>query len=242
MKAFLATLRFLTILPLGRPGPFDPKGMVAHFPLAGLTVGLMLAVADSLLALIWPPMVAAALEAALLAAISGALHLDGLADTADGLYGHREPQTALAIMKDSRVGAMGLVAVVVVLLVKTAALGHIDHARFLALTLVPAYARAAMMVGMRLLPYARGPEGTGSAFFETPLANADFRYLIIPAALSLLLGWRGIVLNLVFALVTTALILLYRRRLGGITGDLLGAMSEIVEAALFTAVCMGAAS
>lgn len=242
MKVFLATLRFLTILPLGRPGPFDPRGLVAHFPLAGLAMGLLLAVVDSLLALIWPPMVVAALDAALLAAISGALHLDGLADMADGLYGHRDPQKALAIMKDSRVGAMGLVAVVVVLLVKTVALGHIDHARFLALALVPAYARAAMMFGMRLLPYARGPEGTGGAFFETPLANADFRYLIIPAALSLLLGWRGIVLNLVFALATAALIVLYRRRLGGITGDLLGAMTEIVEAVLFTAVCMGAAS
>jgi adenosylcobinamide-GDP ribazoletransferase len=70
------------------------------------------------------------LDVVLLAAITGAFHLDGLADMADGLYGQREREKALAIMKDSRVGAMGLVAVACVLLVKTVGLGSIDHARF----------------------------------------------------------------------------------------------------------------
>ena len=242
MNAVIASLQFLTALPLGRPRPFDPKGIIVHFPLAGLAVGLLLALVDHAAARLWPPLVVAALDVALLAAVTGALHLDGLADMADGLYGRREKEKALAIMKDSRVGAMGLVAVVCVLLVKTAALAHVQHARFLALMVVPAYARSAMIIGMRALPYARGPEGTGSAFFETPIGAADFRFVVLPVMLSLFLGWRGLLLNLFFAAAVTALILLYRRRLGGITGDLLGAMVEIIEAALWAVLCTGGGS
>jgi adenosylcobinamide-GDP ribazoletransferase len=241
MNAFIASLQFITILPLGRPRPFDPKGIIVHFPLAGLTIGLLLALVDQAASLILPPLVVAALDVTVLAAVTGALHLDGLADMADGLYGRRDKEKALAIMKDSRVGAMGLVAVACVLLVKTAALADAQHARFLALVIVPAYARSAMIVGMRVLPYARGPEGTGSPFFETPIVAADFRFAILPVALSLFLGWRGLLLNLVFAAAVTGLILFYRRKIGGITGDLIGAMAEIVEAVLFVAVCTGGA-
>ena len=239
MKALIASLQFLTALPLGRPRPFDPRGIVANFPLAGLAVGLLLALFDLAASALWPTVVVSALDVILLAAVTGALHLDGLADAADGLYGRRERAAMLAIMKDSRVGAMGLVAVVCVLLAKTAALGHIDHGRFLALLIVPAYARASMIFGMRFVPYARGEDGTGSAFFETPLAALDLRYLAIPVFFSLFLGWRGVLLNLVFAAATAALIALYRKKLGGITGDMLGAMAEIMEAALLLAVSAG---
>ncbi len=239
MKALIASLQFVTALPLGRPRPFDPRAIVAGFPLAGLTIGLLLALFDLAASAVWPSAVAAAMDVILLAAITGALHLDGLADTADGLYGRRERAAALAIMKDSRVGAMGLVAVLCLLLAKTAALGNIDHGRFLALLIVPSYARAAMIFGMRFLPYARGQAGTGSAFFEMKLTSLDFRYLAIPVFLSLFLGWRGILLNLVFAAVTAALIVWYRKKLGGITGDMLGAMVEIIEAALLLAACTG---
>ena len=190
-------------------------------------------------AALWPPLVASALDVILLAAITGALHLDGLADAADGLCGQHGREKALVIMKDSRVGAMGLVAVVCVLFVKTAAVGHIDHARFLALMLVPAYARSAMIVGMRMLPYARGKEGIGSRFFETPIRPMHFKYLALPVFLSLFLGWRGLLLNVVFAVTVVALITCYRKKLGGITGDLLGAMVEILEATLFLVACTG---
>ena len=242
MNALIACLQFITAVPLGKPRPFDPKGIVSCFPLAGLVIGFALALFDLAATALWPPLVAAALDAALLAAVTGALHLDGLADTADGLYGGREHAKALAIMKDSRVGAMGLVAVCLALLIKTAAIGHIDHDRFLALMIVPAYARSAMMFGMRFLPYARGKEGTGSAFFETPLTLLDFRYLTLPLLLSLFLEWRGLLLTLFFVVGTAALIGFYRLRLNGITGDLLGAMTEILETFLFLAACAGGAS
>ncbi len=239
MNAFIASLQFITAIPLGRPRPFDPRGIIVHFPLAGLAIGLVVALFDLVASAIWPPAVASVLDVVLLAAITGAFHLDGLADMADGLYGQREREKALAIMKDSRVGAMGLVAVACVLLVKTAGLGSIGHARFLALMIVPALSRSAMIVGMRVLPYARGREGTGSPFFETPLSTMDFKYLAAPLILSLFLGWRGLLMNLVFAVATVILVWFYRRRLGGITGDLLGAMVEILEAVLFLALSVG---
>jgi adenosylcobinamide-GDP ribazoletransferase len=118
-------------------------------------------------------------------------------------------------------------------------MGSLAHGRFLALMIVPAYARSAMMVGMRFLPYARGKEGTGSAFFETPLSAVDFKFVAAPVILSLFLGWRGLLLNLFFVAATAALIFLYRKKLGGITGDLLGAMTEILEAVLFLVACVG---
>ena len=239
MNRLIASLQFISALPLGRPRPFDPRGIIANFPLAGLIIGALVALVDRLAMALWPPLAASALDVALLAALTGAFHLDGLADMADGLYGHGERERSLAIMKDSRVGAMGLVAVVLVLLLKTAALSSVGSGRFLTLLIVPAYARGGMIFGMRFLPYARGPEGTGSPFFETPLGVREFRYLAVPAVLSLFLGWHAIWLNLFFALTVLALIRLYRRKLGGITGDLLGAMTEIIEAALFLAVCLG---
>jgi adenosylcobinamide-GDP ribazoletransferase len=239
MNAFIASLQFITTIPLGQPRPFDPKGIIIHFPLVGLAIGLGLALFDQIASALWAPLVAGVLDVVLLAAVTGAFHLDGLADTADGLYGHHEREKALAIMKDSRVGAMGLVVVACVLLVKAATIGSIAHGRFLVLMIVPAYARSAMMVGMRFLPYARGKEGTGSPFFETPLSAMDFKYVAAPVALSLFLGWRGLLLNLFFVIATTALIRLYRKKLAGITGDLLGAMTEILEAVLFLAVCVG---
>jgi adenosylcobinamide-GDP ribazoletransferase len=239
MNAFIASLQFISALPLGKPRPFDPRGIVVHFPLAGLAIGLLLALFDLAVAALWPPWVAGALDVAFLAAVTGAFHLDGLADTADGLYGHRDREKTLAIMKDSRVGAMGLVAVICVLLAKAAALGSIDHGRALVLIIVPAYARAAMIFGMRFLPYARGREGTGSPFFETPLSLPDFRYLSAPILLSLLLGWRGLLINLFFLAAIVALIAWYRKKMGAITGDMLGAMTEITETVLLLAACVG---
>jgi adenosylcobinamide-GDP ribazoletransferase len=239
MNRLIASLQFISALPLGKPRPFDPKGIIVNFPLAGLVIGLIVALFDLLATNLWPAAVASVLDVVLLAAATGGFHLDGLADMADGLYGHRDREKSLAIMKDSRVGAMGLVAVVLVLLTKTIALTHVERGRFLALLLTPAYARAAMMAGIRLLPYARGEEGTGSPFFETQLTIMDFRYLAVPVLLSLLLGWHAIVMNLFFVLITAGLILLYRQKLEGITGDLLGAMTEIIEAGLLLALCVG---
>jgi adenosylcobinamide-GDP ribazoletransferase len=235
-------LQFLTILPLGPAGRFDPRRAMRFFPVAGIVIGSIVSAFDALATLALPLPVVAALDVALLALITGALHLDGLADTADGLLGPHDRIRALEIMKDSRVGAMGVVAVALVLIVKTVGLGAVSQHRALALILVPALARSAMMVAMTTMPYARSGGGTGRAFFDPPARAADLAAIAVPFGVSVFLGWRCIVIAMVFAAVTALILRFYRRRLGGVTGDLIGALGEVMEAALWVALAVGVAS
>lgn len=234
MRAFIAALQFITAIPLGRGGSWDPRGMIPHFPLVGLLLGGILLAVDAVAVRFWSPAVAALVDVVALAALTGAFHLDGLADTADGLYGTRGRERALEIMKDSRIGAMGMIAVALCLAVKWAGISGLDAQRGWLLLLVPAYARAAMLVGMRFLPYGRGAEGTGHALFAEPLGPGVFVGLLAVVLISLGLGWPGtLVLNGGFALVCVGLLAWYRRKVGCITGDMLGAMTEVTEAGLF---------
>ena len=100
---------------------------------------------------------------------------------------------------------------------------------------IPAYARSAMLFGIRTLPYGRQDEGTGYDLFVTPLTLRDFTGLFGVAVLSVMLGWQAIFLNLSFVLLVVLILTYYRRKIGCITGDMLGAMTEASEAMLFMA-------
>lgn len=239
MDALVGALQFLTILPLGPPSPAAPRETVRFFPVAGIVVGALVSAFDALLIRMVPLPVAAVLDVALLALVTGALHLDGLADAADGLLGHHDRPRALAIMKDSRVGAMGLVMVVLVLMIKAAALGVLEQNRALALILVPAYARCAMLAGIRRLPYARPEGGTAHDFCGGDGRALEWIWLVLPFGLSLFLGWQALVINGAFLLLTALILRFYRWRIGGITGDLLGAQGEWIEALLLVALAAG---
>ncbi len=227
-----AAIQFATIFPVSRD-TFQPQRVAANLPAAGLFVGMLLAVFDRIALGLWPFPVVAVLDVVALAVVTGALHLDGLGDTADGLYGGNTKDRVLEIMKDSRTGAMGVVAIVCCLLVKAAALSDIDGGRFWMLVLIPAYARAGTLFGFRMLPYGRQNEGTALAFFEKPLALSDFRWLFLLVALTVFTGWRMIPIIMGFAGLTAVTIWFYKRKLGCITGDMLGAMIEITETGLF---------
>lgn len=235
VQALRAALGFLTILPVDSGANFSPKAMVPFFPLVGLVLGLVVAVWDLLACLVWAPGLVAVLDVILLAVLSGGLHLDGLADAADGLLGPHTKAQALAIMKDSRVGAMGLLAVVLCLALKAMALAELSSDRFLAILLVPAYARGSMLFGLRALPYGR-KQGTGKAFFGKSFDDSAFVGLALPALLSLWLGFGALVLHGTFLAVSLTMVWFYRRRLGCVTGDMLGAMGEVCEALLFLAL------
>jgi adenosylcobinamide-GDP ribazoletransferase len=209
---------------------------MASLPIAGLIIGLLTALFDSLALRLWPAPAVAALDVVFLAVISGALHLDGLADTADGLYGGKTRERALEIMKDSRSGAIGVVAVACCLLAKWAGIFSLDESRFLLLTLIPAYARSGVLFGFAFLDYGRQGEGTARAFFDEPLSRYDFRWLLLPVALSLLTGWQCLLINGWFAAVTITVLLFYKRKIGCITGDMLGAMIEVSETMMFLGV------
>jgi adenosylcobinamide-GDP ribazoletransferase len=233
MTHLRSAIRFMTVLPAGPPTGFDAVAMAPWFPVVGLLVGGLTAAADALAGRGWGPGTVAVLDVLLLAGLTGAFHLDGLADTADGLFSHRPRERVLEIMKDSRIGSMGVVALCGVLAVKWAGIGALHDHRALLLFLVPAYARGGILFAMRRLPYGRPEGGTGLAFFRrTPSAGA-FWAVGLTGLLSLALGPAAVALNAAFALVVAGLIAFYRRQLGCITGDMLGAMIEVTEAALF---------
>jgi len=238
MRNLISAIQFITILPLGKADTFDPPNMVPYFPLVGILLGLLLALFDSVVIRFWAPPVAALLDVILLAVLTGAFHLDGLGDTADGLFSPRSRDQALEIMKDSRIGVMGLVAILFALALKWGGIQSLNAHRSLLLILVPAYARAGILFGMQLLDYGR-EDGTGLPFFKEKLKWVNHWGLIIPVGLSLLLGWKAIWLNLMFAVIVGSILIFYRKRMGCITGDMLGAMTEVTEAGLFLIASIG---
>jgi adenosylcobinamide-GDP ribazoletransferase len=236
MRHFISAIQFITILPAGKPGPFDPPKMIPFFPLVGLLLGVLVAVFDRLALIFWNEPVVALLDVIFLAMVTGAFHLDGLGDTADGLLGQRPRDKALIIMKDSRIGAMGLVAVVFGLALKWGGIAGLEVNRSLLLILIPAYARSGVLFGIRFLEYGRPDGGTGLEFFKEPLKPAAFWGLILPVGASLLLGWQALWLNLCFILIVSTILFYYKKRIGCITGDMCGAMIELLEAGLFLLV------
>ena len=236
MKSLIAAIQFLTILPLGKPKIFDPKGMIPFFPIVGLILGGLVLIFDRAAMRLWSEPVVAMLDVILLVVLTGAFHLDGLGDAADGLFGHRSKEEALAVMKDSRIGVMGLVAIVCGLSIKWCGIMELQAHRSLLLVIIPAYARGGMIFGIRFLEYGRPNGGTGHPFFGNRLKISAFCGLFVTLLLSLFLGWRCVWLNLVYAIITTAILLYYKKRIKCITGDMLGAMVEISESALFLLV------
>jgi adenosylcobinamide-GDP ribazoletransferase len=230
---FVSAVQFLTIIPLKSNQSFDARRSLPYYPLCGLLIGIILVIFHYITNLFWPSQIAALLDVTLLAVITGALHLDGLADTTDGLYGHRDPQHALTIMKDSRIGSMGSVSMILCLAAKWVGLSYINSCDFIWLFLVPAYARATVPFGVWSLPYGRPDGGTAHALFKDPIKINDFWGLGILVVLSLITGWKFIILNLTFALIVFIVIWWYKKKIQCITGDMLGAMIEITEAALF---------
>jgi adenosylcobinamide-GDP ribazoletransferase len=241
MRYFIAATQFITILPLGKAETFDPPKMIPYFPIVGILLGILVVLFDQVVSSLWSIPVASLLDVIFMAILTGAFHLDGLGDSADGLLGQRSKEKAFTIMKDSRLGTMGLVAIVFGLALKWAGITGLDANRVLLLVIVPAYARAGMLFGMRFLEYGRPDGGTGVDFFKSKLKWTAFWGLTAPVVMSVFLGWTAFWLNLSFDNITIILFCYYKRRVGCITGDMLGAMAEILESGLFLLVSMGVA-
>ena len=244
-------LRFLTRLPVpwtreaARPDFLDdavdeaedapaprPFGRtVRAFPLVGALLGIAAGFAFAIATgLGLPVLVAGVIAVAVLALMTGALHEDGLADMADGFGGGRNAEKKLAIMSDSRIGAYGVIVLVLVLAAKVGALADLADIGVVMSGLICASAasRAAMVAMMRWLPAARG-DGLG-AQAGRPAAEHVWTGIVIAALLCvLLLTWSGVVALLIAALGALAVGILARRQIGGHTGDVLGASQQISE-------------
>lgn len=236
-RRFAAAWRFLTVFPAW-PGPDGNEGehlrrSAPLFPVVGLILGLFGGGLTILLGRILPGPVTAALAVAYLALVSGGLHLDGLADSADGLLSPgRDRDKALAVMRDSRIGSHGAFALVMILLVKYAALSTLPpYAMAFAIAVAPIAGRAAMLFPMTLLPYAR-ESGLGGLF---KLERSRF---ILAGACVWVAGVMAVFWGVVAALpgiavwlgVVVGWVLFLRKRLGGGTGDTYGAVCELAEA------------
>jgi adenosylcobinamide-GDP ribazoletransferase len=233
MKSLLAAVRFLTILPIPDWGTAeeDLARSVPWFPVVGLSLGILAA------ALAWgvqpfaPPMLTAVGIIVLLLSFSGCLHLDGLADTADGFLSSRSRERILEIMKDSCTGAMGVTAIVCLLLVKFASLGSLPaDDLWRAVLLMPLAGRCAIVVHMATVPSAR-PGGLGSVFYRKPPRwAAVWAAGFLAAVAYALLESRGLMVWAVCVALTLAWSAYVYRKIGGATGDTFGAVCEMIEA------------
>jgi adenosylcobinamide-GDP ribazoletransferase len=233
MRLFLIAFQFLTIIPL----PFtircekdDLGRSTAFFPLVGLLIGGGLVAANWLLSPWFARPLCDALLITLVTLITGALHLDGLADVCDGLAARGSRERFLAIMKDSQVGAIGAVGLVLVLLLKWQALVAVPtELKWQALLLFPALTRFGQVLTMIGARRAR-QDGLGAAFAQGSGWMALFlAFVTVAAAAFYLLGLKGILALVAVCLFVAAGRIFFQRKLGGLTGDTIGCISELNE-------------
>ena len=242
MSGPLAAIAFLTRLPVPvHPQPAQIARATAWFPLGGLIVGAILLAIDRIAMRGLPPPAVDALLVVALASVTGALHLDGLADSADGLFGGYTPQRRLEIKRDVHTGSFGVVAIASVLLLKWAGLNALPpQVRIEAILLAPCVARFAMLPAMAVYPYAR-EHGVGTGYREhagAALALGGATALITGIAL---IGAGGVYVLALAAAVGLGAGALATRLAGGVTGDVFGAIVEITEAAALLFVAAFAA-
>ena len=258
LRLFFTALQFLTRVPVPRRLGFDPAWLQAclrHFPLVGVCVGAWAAAIFWLALLLWPPLVASTISLVATVWLTGAFHEDGLADTCDALGGTVSRERALAIMKDSRIGSYGAVALVLALVLKVTAVAGMassaqtDGPAWAAMAVIWSHAvsRAAPVWLVWRLPYAGSTEHSKAKPLATRLSGSGLAVALVwvgvaSGAAVLVAAWTGasswiaalwVAVSALAACASATLCCArwLRRRLGGFTGDTLGATQQIVELA-----------
>ncbi|WLG97179.1 adenosylcobinamide-GDP ribazoletransferase [Pseudomonas sp. FP198] len=239
MLPFWIALQFLSSLPVRLPGMPEPAQLgrsLLFYPSVGLLFGGLLWGLDAWLSGA-PLLLHAALLLTAWVLLSGGLHLDGLADSADAwLGGFGDRERTLLIMKDPRSGPIAVVTLVLVLLLKfSALLALIEQQQSLALLIVPVLGRGALLALFLTTPYVRAG-GLGQALADHLPRHAGWQVLVAVALGSVLVaGWAGLGALVVAALGFIGLRRIMLRRLGGCTGDTAGALLELLEMAVLVA-------
>lgn len=235
MRLYFVALQFLTIIPLPFQVRWDERALgrsMALFPLVGLTLGGLLVGVDVVFSSILPRPVVDIMLVALLALATGALHLDGLADACDALAARGSRERFLAVMKDSRIGAVGAVGLILALMIKYQAILQIPlESKRMILLFFPAVSRFGQVL-MTVGAQRARQDGLGVVF----ISGAGRGQLAIALMITLVSGflsleWQGISAIAFVSLVTLSCRWYFTKRLGGITGDLIGCVSEINELA-----------
>jgi len=237
----VAAVRFLSILPMpGSTSLFEtqqarqetPRLILgsAYFPLVGLLIALILSLLLVLANLIFPHLVVAAIIIVALVILTGGLHLDGLMDTCDGVFGGRTRERRLEIMRDSRVGSFGVLGGVSILLLKFALFASMDtHVLLIALLTVLPCSRWAMVLALSVFPSAR-VTGLGVTFRQTV---TPLRFTIAGSTALIIALIVGQFVGLIVLVTATCVSLLsgawFMDRIGGLTGDSYGTIAEMSE-------------
>lgn len=234
MKDLLVALQFLTILPISITSKVKKESFgraLAWFPFVGALIGLALSL-STFLFVILPQAAVAALIVAGSVIITGGIHLDGFADTCDGLYGFTSKERALEIMRDSRIGSMAAAGIVILLILRFSLFLSIpQEVIWKYLVLMAAFARWSQVLACFSSEYARGGEGKGRYFIEyAGLGKLIISGVFILALFILLLGVKGLALFIASLLPVFALIHYIKVKIKGMTGDTIGAINEVAEA------------
>ena len=242
IKRLLLALQFLTVIPVKFQSVQEKEMQESaiYFPLVGLFLGLILVATDYLLSFInFTPILVSVILVILLIILTGGLHLDGLADTFDAFLSRKNKEETLRIMQDSHIGVMGVLAIISVILLKIALLYSIGVLlRPLALVLMCILSRWSFVLVMFLFNYAR-QEGKAKVFIQG--MNLKIFVLSTVIALACILTiWqiKGLVIMLIVALVGYLTGKSITNKIGGITGDTLGAMNELTEVVILLSICV----
>jgi len=239
---FLAALSFLTVIPLPRRREVSPEQVgrsLVYFPVVGIIIGLILAGLYWLLRLILPSAVVSGLLLIFLVVLTGGLHLDGFVDTCDGIAGHKTPEARRQIMRDSRAGALGMVGVCCLLIVKYVSLNSVPESLVMVtLVLMPVVSRWAMVYAIFAHPYAR-PSGLGKVFKEMASRRRFVVATLIAVAVAIALArLPGLIIMLGVWVIAAAMAAYLKGKFSGLTGDTYGAMNEVAEVSVLILVCL----
>lgn len=236
MNAFFHAIAFFTRIPVPwlQPSEVAWKKSVNWYPAVGVVIGLLLWGVQQAGLYLFSPWLAAILTLGVWIYITGGLHLDGWMDLADGLGSSRPREQVLAIMKDSRVGAMGVLAAILLLLIKAGGIAELAHPGWgLMLVFVPAAARTHVLLSIHLWPYLSADKGIGKGISEgLSLLSIVIGYVLLFAAGWLVGGWHvltAVLISLLFALAFSRSV---AGKLGGLNGDCYGAVIESSEAVM----------
>ena len=233
MKHFVTALGFLTLIPTPHYREVGDEKLgqsMACFPLVGLLLGGILLLIDALLTPWLTERLVNVIIISSLIVITGGLHIDGFMDTIDGLAGGKNREEILEIMRDSRVGALGVVGIALLILIKWEALNTLaGGGKTAALVLMPVVGRWGMAFLTYLSPYAR-EKGLGRSFVDG-FSGKDLSFASVTALLmSLLLsGFFGLLLIFIPALLAVFCSKWFIKKIGGVTGDVIGAFNEFLE-------------
>jgi adenosylcobinamide-GDP ribazoletransferase len=242
-ERFLTALAFLTRIPV-RHASCTPEAIgrsASVFPLVGALVGTVAVIVLWTVRRVLPATLTATVVVLSGIVLTGALHLDGLADVADGFGGGRTRDDVLRIMRDHQIGTYGAIALIMALLFQVAAIGSLierDAAgRFL--VIAPAASRWAMVLLGRRLPYARADAGLGRALTDHVRDRDVWESTALVLLITTLLGgWSGIVSLVVTLALTAGVGFVCWRRIGGVTGDAFGANAVLCETMILIATLM----